>query len=123
MDRRDTRLVFGRLGEVYLSTDRSFVQLRGFPLLNDPDAALRELRKRDPELARRIGYLVGHFDEFGYTPTRQGGCWGFGVERSKTRPWELVTSRERVRVPGKYRGGGLPRRRDGYYTETDVWET
>jgi hypothetical protein len=51
MDRRDARLVFGRLGEVYLSTDhyRSFVQLRGFPLLNDPDAALRQLRKRDPE--------------------------------------------------------------------------
>jgi hypothetical protein len=122
-DRQLARLVFGREGDVYYSADhyKNFVQLRGKPHLNDPETAVERLRKDDPELWNQIEYLMGHFDEGGWTPTRQGGAWGFGVERSKRSPGELVNAPWRVRVPGKYGGGGLPIHRDGYYTEADVW--
>lgn len=122
-DRQPARLVFGRGGEVYYSADhyKTFVQLRGEPHLNDPQTAVARLREVDSELWDRIEYLMHFFDEWRYTPTRQGGAWGFGVERSKTSPGELVKAPWRARVPGKYAGGGLPAQRDGYYTEADVW--
>ena len=119
--RRKARLVFGRQGEVYYSADhyKNFVQICGPRQPNGGVETQYRLRDVEPELRGRIVYLVSHFDECGWTPTFQGGAMGFGMERSLSG--DLVLSSERMRVPGKYLGQGLPKKPDFYYTEADVW--